>query len=107
MVTTRTEGHQSTRNSRGNCPVIVEARDQEPAALPSEAALFSHSVTQSAAQSGSENGQPAADIQDLGHQLDNYELRVQRLRSEVIDATSDKHELVDALRDLHGQFESL
>ncbi len=52
-------------------------------------------------------GEGGGKMQNLGRQLDRYETRIQRLQTELINATTDKHELVDALRSLHGQLYSL
>jgi len=52
-------------------------------------------------------GQPAAKAHDLGRQLDEYDAKIQRLQTELMNATTEKHGLVDAFRSLHDQFDSL
>lgn len=91
MATTRTDIDPSTRNTRSKYSVFGDERGGqlvEP-------------------RPATDIGQPAAKAHDLGRQLDEYDARVQRLQTELMNATTEKHGLVDALRNLHDQFDSL
>ena len=84
MATTRTDIDPSTTNTRSEYSVFGEERGEQLV-----------------------EPRPAAKMPDLGRQLDRYEARIQRLQEELINATTEKHELGDAFRSLHGQFYSL
>ena len=91
MATTRIDIDPSTRNTRSRYSVFGEERGEqlvEP-------------------RPATDIGQPAAKAHDLGRQLDEYDAKIQRLQTELINATTEKHGLVDALRSLNNQFDSL
>ncbi len=91
MATIRTDIDPSTRNTRSEYSVFSEGRGEQPV-KPRPA---------------TDIGQPAAKAHDLGRQLDEYDAKIQRLQTELMNATTEKHGLVDAFRSLHDQFDSL
>lgn len=57
--------------------------------------------------SGSGFEQVAFTMHDVGRRLDEYETKIRELQRALARALKEKQQLVDALRDLHGQFNSL